>query len=356
MVTTAWSGAHEADLVGVIIDARKGLDEEAEDILRRLVDVKAPKLLVLNKIDVVAKEALLSLANEANKAAKFEGNFMVSTLTGDAVTDLKIWLGQHVPPQVLLRPFGVATFRPAGRLPVNATPVKPTLLGLRMVKRSVVVPFTGIVAAPKVAAMLGGRTPAGKATLPILLPVRSVNQRAPSGPLTILWGLLPGVGTENSVIAPAVVMRPILSLSANQRAPSVPAVIPSGELPDASENRVTTPAGVMRPTLSLSSSVNQRFPSGPAVMSGRWLLIPGARGNSATEPPAAMRPMLLAMDSVNQRVPSGNFVMPVGWLKAVGTVISVTPPAVLIRPILPPPPSVNQRAPSWPATIAKGEL
>ena len=59
MVTTAWSGAHEADLVGVLIDARKGLDEEAEAILRRLGEVRAPKLLVLNKVDLVAKEALL---------------------------------------------------------------------------------------------------------------------------------------------------------------------------------------------------------------------------------------------------------------------------------------------------------
>src|SRR5665811_463242 len=40
MVTTAWSGAHEADLVGVLIDARKGLDEEADSILERLAEVK----------------------------------------------------------------------------------------------------------------------------------------------------------------------------------------------------------------------------------------------------------------------------------------------------------------------------
>src|SRR5512137_424769 len=47
MVTTAWSGAHEADLVGVLIDARRGLDEEAKNILGRLKEVKAPKLLIL---------------------------------------------------------------------------------------------------------------------------------------------------------------------------------------------------------------------------------------------------------------------------------------------------------------------
>src|SRR5664279_437828 len=54
MVTTAWSGAHEADLIGVLIDARKGIDEEAEALLERLADVKGPKILILNKIDPVS--------------------------------------------------------------------------------------------------------------------------------------------------------------------------------------------------------------------------------------------------------------------------------------------------------------
>src|SRR5262249_57449084 len=95
-VTTAWSGAHDADLVGVLIDARKGFDESRQ-ILQRLSDVKAPKLLVLNKIDLVAKGVLLALANEANKAAKFEATFMVSALTGDGVADLKAWLAERLP-------------------------------------------------------------------------------------------------------------------------------------------------------------------------------------------------------------------------------------------------------------------
>lgn len=104
MVTTAWSGAHEADLVGVLIDSRKGLDEEADSILARLGDVKPPKLLILNKVDVVAKEALLDLAKAANAAAKFEATFMVSALTGDGVVDLKVWLAQRVPPGPWLYP------------------------------------------------------------------------------------------------------------------------------------------------------------------------------------------------------------------------------------------------------------
>jgi GTP-binding protein Era len=96
MVTTAWTGAHDADLVGVLIDARNGIEDEAEDILRRLGDVKTPRVLILNKIDVVSKEKLLMLAKDANVAANFEATFMVSALTGDGVGDLKTWLAQRV--------------------------------------------------------------------------------------------------------------------------------------------------------------------------------------------------------------------------------------------------------------------
>jgi len=97
MVTTAWSGAHDADLVGVLIDARKGIDEEAEDIFGRLNEVKPPQILVLNKIDLVAKDVLLALTKAANEKAKFEATFMVSALTGDGVADLKTWLANRVP-------------------------------------------------------------------------------------------------------------------------------------------------------------------------------------------------------------------------------------------------------------------
>ena len=78
MVTTAWSGAHEADLVGVLIDARKGLDEEAEALLARLADVKPAKILILNKIDLVPRDTLLLLTKIANEKAKFDSTFMIS--------------------------------------------------------------------------------------------------------------------------------------------------------------------------------------------------------------------------------------------------------------------------------------
>src|SRR4051795_3971035 len=71
MVTTAWGGAHDADIVAVLIDAKKGLDEEAEALLKKLDEVRQPKVLILNKVDLVEKASLLGLAQAGNEAAKF---------------------------------------------------------------------------------------------------------------------------------------------------------------------------------------------------------------------------------------------------------------------------------------------
>jgi GTP-binding protein Era len=104
MVATAWSGAHDAGLVGLLLDARKGIDEEFEAILARLKEVRRPVFLVLNKVDVVRKDALLGLAGELNQRHAFAATFMVSALTGDGVADLKRWLAAQVPPGPWLYP------------------------------------------------------------------------------------------------------------------------------------------------------------------------------------------------------------------------------------------------------------
>ena len=121
MVTTAWSGAHEADVVGVLIDARKGLEDDNDTILARLCDVKAPKLLILNKVDVAAKEALLKLASKANTTAQFEATFMLSALTGDGVSDLNKWLARHLPPGPWLYPPDQMSDAPLRQLAAEIT-------------------------------------------------------------------------------------------------------------------------------------------------------------------------------------------------------------------------------------------
>jgi len=121
MVKSAWSGAHDADLVGVLIDARKGLDEEAEGILAKLAEVRQPKLLILNKVDVVPKEKLLTLARACNEWAAFEQTFMVSALTGDGVADLKTWLAARVPPGPFLYPPDQMSDAPLRQLAAEIT-------------------------------------------------------------------------------------------------------------------------------------------------------------------------------------------------------------------------------------------
>ena len=98
MVSTAWSGAHDADLVCVLLDAKAGIDEEAEAIFAKLAVVNHPKILVINKVDIVSKEKLLKLAQAANERLKFAETFMVSAMTGDGVDDLRHKLAAMVPP------------------------------------------------------------------------------------------------------------------------------------------------------------------------------------------------------------------------------------------------------------------
>jgi GTP-binding protein Era len=97
MVSTAWSGAHDADLVCVLLDAKAGIDEEADAILKKAASVHHEKILVLNKIDLVAREKLLALAKTANDRLAFAHTFMVAALSGDGVDDLRHALADMVP-------------------------------------------------------------------------------------------------------------------------------------------------------------------------------------------------------------------------------------------------------------------
>ena len=97
MVTTAWTGAHDADLVAVLIDAKKAIDEEVDTILGKLGEVRQPKILILNKVDLVEKASLLALAQTANGRVKFSSTFMLSAKSGDGVPDMRDWLAANVP-------------------------------------------------------------------------------------------------------------------------------------------------------------------------------------------------------------------------------------------------------------------
>jgi GTP-binding protein Era len=97
MVASAWTGAHAADIVGVLIDAKRGIDAEAGALLDGLAAVSQSKLLIINKVDLIDKPALLALTQLANARTNFRATFMISALTGNGVPDLKGWLAREVP-------------------------------------------------------------------------------------------------------------------------------------------------------------------------------------------------------------------------------------------------------------------
>jgi GTPase len=97
MVASAWGGANDADVVALLIDARKGLDDEALEIIRALEGVKAKRVLILNKIDLVARPSLLELAAAVNEKLAFAETFMISAANGDGVATLKDHLAADMP-------------------------------------------------------------------------------------------------------------------------------------------------------------------------------------------------------------------------------------------------------------------
>ena len=104
MVTSAWGGAGDADVVALLVDARKGVDEEVGAILRRLPELRQTVVLVLNKIDLVERPSLLGLAAQLNAAHAFSETFMIAALNGDGVGTFRARLAQLMPPGPWLYP------------------------------------------------------------------------------------------------------------------------------------------------------------------------------------------------------------------------------------------------------------
>jgi GTP-binding protein Era len=121
MVGTAWGSTQDADLVALLIDSRRGLKEDDEKILQGLGEIRPPKVLVLNKIDLVDKLALLALTREANQHASFAATFMISALSGEGVPDLKRWLAAHAPAGPWLYPPDQISDAPLRQLAAEIT-------------------------------------------------------------------------------------------------------------------------------------------------------------------------------------------------------------------------------------------
>jgi GTP-binding protein Era len=104
MVKAAWTGAHDADAILVIVDAPAeatspdGLAaRDTRAIVGELARSNRRAALVLNKVDAMNRQSLLPLAEKLGKENIFERVFMLSALTGDGVSDLKQWCADRMP-------------------------------------------------------------------------------------------------------------------------------------------------------------------------------------------------------------------------------------------------------------------
>jgi GTPase len=126
MVASAWGAAADADVLALLIDAKKeaahsAVSEETEAILEALKRSRKPKLLVLNKIDAMERAKLLELSARLNAAFGFDKTFMISATTGDGLDRLFDRLAGIIPPGPWLYPEDQITEAPIRSLAAEIT-------------------------------------------------------------------------------------------------------------------------------------------------------------------------------------------------------------------------------------------
>ena len=121
MVEAAWEGARGADEIALVVDSIRGSDEGAARAIEWLRRRHRQAVLVLNKVDAVAKPRLLALAQDLGATEAFSRTFMLSALTGDGVADLAASLAALVPPGPWLYPEDEVSDMPAWLLAAEIT-------------------------------------------------------------------------------------------------------------------------------------------------------------------------------------------------------------------------------------------
>ena len=122
MVSAAWTGARDSDLSMVLVDVSQSKAVvQAEGIITALKEQKRKTILVLNKIDLIQRDKLLSLSEKLNEIGVFEATFMISATKGDGVEGLKKYLVKEMPEGPWLYPEDQASDMPARLLAAEIT-------------------------------------------------------------------------------------------------------------------------------------------------------------------------------------------------------------------------------------------
>lgn len=97
MVTSAWDGVKDADITVLVVDAKRGFDDETRSIIARLKKKNKKAVLVINKVDLVHKDALLGLSKALNDEYSFVETFFISATTGKNIDDFYKYLADNLP-------------------------------------------------------------------------------------------------------------------------------------------------------------------------------------------------------------------------------------------------------------------
>ena len=128
MVSAAWSGAADADIVVLLVEAHRGITPGVETILETLDErVGQPVVLAINKNDRVKRDALLALSAKLNERRDFAATFMISAEKGHGVADLKSWLAERLPEGPWLYPEDQIADLPMRMIAAEITREKLTL-------------------------------------------------------------------------------------------------------------------------------------------------------------------------------------------------------------------------------------
>lgn len=127
MVAAAWSGASDADVVVLMVEAHRGLSEGVKAIIAGLVERGGRVALAINKIDKVKADTLLGLARELNAAFPFTETFMISAEKGHGVDTLRKWLAGEMPEGPWLYPEDQIADLPMRMIAAEITREKLTL-------------------------------------------------------------------------------------------------------------------------------------------------------------------------------------------------------------------------------------
>ena len=129
MVAAAWNGAADSDITLLMVEAHRGLTEGVEKIISSISEIgmNGKIALVINKIDKVKVNDLLSLSKEINDCHPFVETFMISAEKSKGINDLRRWLAYNLPEGPWLYPDDQISDMPLRMIAAEITREKLTL-------------------------------------------------------------------------------------------------------------------------------------------------------------------------------------------------------------------------------------